>query len=133
GTYAGDTLDDAWQVQYFGQPPNANAGPLIDPDGDGQTNLFEHTAGLVPTDAASRFFVTIAPVPGLPTRKRIIFEPLVLTAGRTYTVKFSPDLAPGSWTTLTGTTQNDIDDQRTVTDLNATEAKKFYQVEIFKP
>ena len=48
GAYAGDAIDDAWQVQYFGQPPNANAGPLVDADRDGQTNAFEYTVGLIP-------------------------------------------------------------------------------------
>ncbi len=133
GAYAGDAIDDAWQVQYFGQPPNANAGPLVDFDRDGQTNAFEYTAGLVPTDPASRFSIAIAPVAGQPGRKNIIFNPLVLTGGRSYAVKFRPDLATGTWTTLTGTTQSDAGAQRTVTDLNATGAKKFYQVEITRP
>ena len=133
GAYAGDTLDDAWQVQYFGQPPNANAGPLVDFDRDGQTNFFEYTAGLVPTDAASRFSITIAPVPGQPTRKNIIFTPLVLTGGRSYAVKFRTDLATGSWAPLTGTTQSDAGSVRTVTDTTATGAKKFYRVDITKP
>ncbi len=133
GAYASDTLDDAWQVQYFGQPPNANAGPLVDADNDGQSNAFEYTAGLVPTDPASRFSIAIASVAGQPGRKNIIFNPLVLTGGRSYLVKFRPDLATGTWTALTGTTQSDAGEQRTVTDLNATGAKKFYQVEITKP
>ena len=39
--YAGDGLDDAWQVQYFGiNNPNGLSG--ADPDGDGQTNYFEY-------------------------------------------------------------------------------------------
>lgn len=133
GAYAGDTLGDAWQVLYFGQPPNANAAPLIDPDGDGQTNLFEHTAGLVPTDAASRFALTIAPVPGQPGQKKIVFSPLVLTGGRAYAVEFRLDLATGPWVPLTGTTQSDMGSERTVTDLNATDARKFYRVEIATP
>lgn len=133
GTYASDGIDDAWQVQYFGQPPNANAGPLVDFDRDGQTNFFEYTAGLVPTDAASRFSITIAPVPGQPTRKNIIFTPLVLTGGRSYAVKFRTDLATGSWAPLTGTTQSDAGSVRTVTDTTATGAKKFYRVDITKP
>ena len=133
GSYAGDGVGDDWQVQYFGQPPNANAAPLADPDGDGQTNLFEFTAGLVPTDAASRFTLTIAPVPGQPAQKRLIFNPLVLTGGRIYTVKFRTDIATGTWTTLTGTMESDTGTERTVTDQNATGAKKFYHVEITKP
>jgi hypothetical protein len=132
GSYAGDGIDDAWQNQYFGLN-NPLAGPLLDPDGDGQANLFEFTAGLVPTNPASRFSITIAPVPGQPGRKNIIFNPLVLTGGRSYTVKFRPDLATGAWAPLTGTTQSDTGAQRTVTDLNATGAKKFYEVEITKP
>ena len=60
GSYAGDGLGDDWQVQYFGQN-NPNAGPLRDPNGDGQTNAFEDTAGLVPNDPNSRFTFTIAP------------------------------------------------------------------------
>ena len=44
-TYAADGIDDDWQVLYFGLG-NPNAGPLIDPDYDGQNNLFEFTAGV---------------------------------------------------------------------------------------
>ena len=50
-------------------------------DDDGQTNLFEFTAGLIPTSPASRFNLTLAPVTGQPTQKRAIFSPLVV--GRT--------------------------------------------------
>ena len=53
--YLADSIDDAWQVQYFGLPPNPIAGPLSDPDADGQNNLFEFRTGYVPTDAGSRF------------------------------------------------------------------------------
>jgi hypothetical protein len=105
----------------------------VDFDRDGQVNLFEFTAGLVPTDAASRFSITIAPVTGQPTQKRIIFNPLVLTGGGSSAVKFRPDLTTGTWTTLTGTTPGDAGAQRTVTDLNSTGVKKFYQVKITKP
>lgn len=49
GLYAGDGIRDDWQVLYFGTG-NANAGPLLDPDNDGWTNLFEYQAGIVPTD-----------------------------------------------------------------------------------
>ncbi len=132
GSYAGNALDDAWQVQYFGLS-NPLAGPLLDPDGDGQNNRFEFIAGLIPTDATSRFKVTIAPVPGQPTQQRIVFDPLVLTNGRTYSVKTLTNLATGTWTTLTGTTQSDTGNQRTVTDPAATGARKFYKVEINKP
>ena len=31
GAYAGDGLDDAWQVNFFGAPPNPDAGPARTP------------------------------------------------------------------------------------------------------
>lgn len=130
GTYAGDGIDDAWQVQYFGED-NSNAFPNADPDGDGQDNRFEFTAGLVPTDASSRFMLSISAVSGQPTQKSLVFSPLV--AGRTYVLEFRTDLAADAWAPLSGTSQSDDGAQRTVIDLNATGAKKFYRVTISKP
>ncbi len=130
GTYAGDTLGDDWQVQHFGQN-NPLAAPGQDPDGDGQTNLFEFTAGLTPTDPQSRFQLTLAPVVGQPTQKRAIFSPLV--AGRTYTVEYRTSLTSGIWEPLTGTTQSDVGNERTITDPADTGAAKFYRVNVSKP
>ena len=61
--YSGDGLDDAWQVQYFGLN-NPLAAPLLDPDGDGHTNVFENLAGIDPTSAASFFRVTQISISG---------------------------------------------------------------------
>jgi hypothetical protein len=131
GAYASDTLDDAWQVQYFGQPPNANAGPLIDADHDGQTNAFEYTADLIPTDANSVFRLRLEAVPGQSGQKRVIFSPRL--TNRTYTVKAKPSLLTGTFTVLGSSSFSDNAQERTVTDLNASGATKFYQVEIVKP
>lgn len=130
GLYAGDGLGDDWQVQYFGLD-NPLAAPLLDPDGDGQNNFFEFTAGLIPTDPLSRFNLTIAPVLGQPGQKDVVFDPIV--AGRSYTVMTSPDLTTGSWVDLVGGSVTDNGDQRTVTDISASETRKFYTVEIEKP
>lgn len=130
GTYAGDGVGDDWQVQYFGQPPNADAGPLIDADGDGHSNAFEFIAGLIPTDAGSVFNLRIEPVPGEPGQKSVIFSPRF--NDRTYTVKASSSLLPGSFTTLGRSSISDNAEERTVTDLGATGATKFYRVEITK-
>ena len=108
-----------------------NAAPLLDPDGDGQNNAFEFTAGLIPTDPLSRFNLTIAAVPGQPGQKDIVFDPIVV--GRTYTVMTSPDLSPGSWDPLVGGNASDDGDHRTVTDSAAIETRKFYTVEIVQP
>lgn len=121
GSYAGDNLADDWQFDHFGLD-NPLAAPLLDPDGDGQNHLFEFTAGLIPTNPLSRFLVTIAPVPGQATQKQVVFDPVV--AGRSYTVKTSPDLAAASWTTLAGNTSSDT---------SATAVRKFYKVEIVTP
>lgn len=131
GSYAGDGLDDSWQFDHFGLD-NPLAAPDLDPDGDGQDNRFEFTAGLVPTDPLSRFLLRIAAVPGQPQWKHLVFQPLA--AGRTYTVEHSPDLSPASWAPLPGTSPSeDLGDQRTVTDTAATAPEKFYRVGITKP
>jgi hypothetical protein len=130
GTYAGDGLTDDWQFANFGLD-NPEAAPLLDPDGDGQNNRFEFISGLDPTDAQSRFFLTIAPIHGLPSQKQVVFNPIV--AGRSYTVMTRLDLTAGSWSPLTGGSVSDDGDHRTVTDPAASETKKFYTVIIEKP
>jgi hypothetical protein len=129
GAYAGDGIGDDWQVQYFGEN-NPLAAPALDPDGDGQTNQFEFTAGLIPNDPASVFHLLIAPVPGQPSRRKIIFSPRL--DGRTYTVQSRLTLG-GAWQPLGSSTVSDNGDERTVTDLNAAGAGKFYRVEITLP
>jgi hypothetical protein len=129
GAYANDGIDDSWQVQYFGQPPNPLAGPNADVDGTGQTNLFKFVAGLNPLDG-SRFTLSISAVNGQPSQRNVIFQPLV--SGRTYDVQFATGLATPNWQALTGTTQSDNGNQRTVTDTSAS-APKYYRVQISKP
>ena len=130
GAYANDGIDDSWQVQYFGQPPNPLAGPNADADRTGQTNLFKFVAGLNPLDG-SRFTLSIQNVSGQPSQKNLVFTPLV--GGRTYVAQFTTTLPnPNSWGTLTGTTQSDNGATRTVTDTSAS-APKSYRVQITKP
>lgn len=129
-SYAADGIDDDWQVLYFNQPPNANAGPLADPDHDGQNNLFEFTAGIVPTDPQSRFVINAASVPGQSLQKNIIFSPRF--GSRTYTVETSTSLLSNSWSTLSFFSISDAGQQRTVTDTSATGTRKFYRVKITK-
>jgi hypothetical protein len=129
GAYAGDGIGDDWQVQYFGQD-NPLAAPALDPDGDGQSNQFEFLAGMTPTDPASIFRLRIAPVPGQPLQRRIIFNPRL--DGRTYVVQMRARLSD-AWETLGASSTADNGGERTVTDLNATSATRFYRVEITKP
>jgi hypothetical protein len=130
GLYASDGVDDDWQVFYFGKD-NPDANGRQDPDGDGQTNQFEFTAGLIPTDPASRFTLKLVPVAGRPTQKRAIFGPLV--TGRAYTVEYSTSLTRDTWQRLTSAMESDDGNERTVTDTAATEPTKFYRVIVTKP
>jgi hypothetical protein len=130
GSYAGDGLDDDWQYDYFGLN-NLDAAPLKDPDGDGQNNRFEFTAGLIPTDAMSRFLLRIEPVAGEPGKKRLVFSPRF--DSRTYNILTSTTLTSDSWSALKGGSVSDNDNERTVTDQAATTARKFYRIEITNP
>lgn len=131
GSYAGDGIDDAWQVQYFGQPPNPLAGPNVDADGTGQTNLFKYVAGLDPLNPSSRFVLKIAPVNGQPGQKNLIFSPRLVD--RAYTVKAKLSLTSGSYAPLPNSSFSDNGQERTVTDFDGNGATKFYIVEITKP
>jgi hypothetical protein len=109
----------------------ATAAALVDFDRDGQSNAFEYTAGLIPTDANSVFRLRLKTVPGQPGQKRVIFSPRL--TDRTYTVKAKPSLLTGTFAPLGSSSFSDNAQERTVTDLSATGATKFYQVEIVKP
>ncbi len=130
GIYGGDHLDDAWQVQHFGE--NNPAGlASADPDGDGQSNGYEETVGSIPTDASSYFRFRIERVPGSGDRMNLIFSPRV--AGRSYVVQSRPGAATGAFVDLGAVSVADAGAVRTVTDLNAAGTNKFYRVRITKP
>jgi hypothetical protein len=130
GLYAGDGIADDWQVQYFGLD-NPLAAPALDPDGDGQTNAFEFTAGLIPTDPTSFFSLRIERVPGQPAHRRVIFHPRL--TDRSYTLEARASLISGSWQPLGGTSFLDAGDTRTITDPNAAVPSRFYRIFITKP
>ncbi len=126
------TTQESWRLQYFGIITNTgNAADNADPDGDGNNNLLEYVAGLVPNNSASRFSISAQPVSGQPGRKAIVFSPIVV--GRTYVVKSATTLNNPVWSNLTSFTTNDVGSVRTVTDLSASQSKKFYHVEITAP
>jgi hypothetical protein len=127
GAYAGDGIDDDWQVLFFGED-NPEAGPGVDPDGDGRNNFSESLALTVPTDPASHFNLRARPTPAQPGKVDLVFGPI--RTGRSYTVLYSLDLSPSGWGPLTGTTQGDAGEERTVTDPSAGGARKFYRVRI---
>ena len=130
GSYAADGLGDDWQVQYFGQN-NPQAAPGLDPDGDGHTNLFEFTAGLLPNSSTSRFSVVLEEVPGQPGQRRLAFQPAM--SGRSFTLLKSTTLAPGSWQIVPGVSASGNNGSLTLTDPAASGERVFYQVRITRP
>jgi hypothetical protein len=128
--YSGDAIDDAWQVQYFGLPPNLNATPTANPDFDGQDNLFEFLAGNHPNDAAS-FFQT-QPVLFTPGAFSIVINKVV--PGTQYTVLKTSDLnAPLSWVPLTTFTPPAVQTNVIVEDPAPAPERGFYKVSLQKP
>ena len=128
----GLTAQEAWRMQYFLTLGNTgNAADDADPDGDGQTNLFEFVAGLVPNNPASRFQLRIEPVIGEPGQKAVVFGPVLV--GRTYVVKSKGSLSDPTWEPLTSFTTSDAGNERTVIDLGAGSGARFYEVEITRP
>ena len=127
GSYAGDEIDDDWQVSFFGLD-NPDAAPGIDPDGDEQDNIFEFLAKVDPTDPSSHFTFCLQPTPGQPGKRDALFFPVY--GDRSYTVMFSSDGA--NYLPLTGATSSDSGNERTVTD-NTLGTRRFYRVDISKP
>jgi hypothetical protein len=129
GTYAADQIDDAWQVGFFGEDnPLGAAG--ADPDGDGQNNFYEFTAGISPIDPASRFLLSLVPSAAHPEWRYLVFSPRF--ASRSYQILRS-DRPDGPWHPLPGGLQSDQGFQRTVIDANPPQGRAFYRIGIVKP
>jgi hypothetical protein len=114
-----------------GQPSSSDAGPLADPDFDGQNNLFEFTAGVVPNDPQSVFRLNLESVKGQPGRNQLVFSPR--WSDRNYRILSSSTMQADSWTPVTADSVRDDGDRRIITDAGALEPQKFYRVEITKP
>ena len=130
--FAVNTPHESWRFTYFGTTENTgNAHDFADPDEDGQNNNFEFTAGLIPTDPLSRFWFHVESVAEDPQKKALIFSPIV--TGRTYELRYKSSLTEPAWTPLIDFTASDNGDERTVIDLDASAAARFYEVEITRP
>jgi formylglycine-generating enzyme required for sulfatase activity len=122
GSYAGDGLPDDWQVQYFGED-NADAGPNVDADGDGDSNLYEYHARLLPNDPTSFLSITLTPDA---TEGGALLTLSPGKAGVTYAVSTKDSLLDTDWIPLT--TMVGSDGMLEVTDMDASGLRRFYIV-----
>jgi hypothetical protein len=88
------TTYESWAAAHFPNPAAPETARTADPDGDGQTNEQEHTAGTDPKNAQSRMLVT-AISPALGGGFVITWDSI---GGKTYGVERSPDMK--IWTSV---------------------------------
>ena len=122
GSYAGDGLPDDWQVQYFGED-NADASPNVDADGDGDNNLYEYNARLLPNDPTSFLDITLTPA-AAEGDALLTLSPG--KAGVSYAVSYKDSLLDADWIPLT--TMVGSDGMLGFTDEEASGLRKFYIV-----
>ena len=122
GSYAGDGLPDDWQVQYFGED-NADAGPNVDADGDGDSNLYEYHARLLPNDPTSFLSITLTPDA---TEGDALLTLSPGKAGVSYAVSTKDSLLDADWIPLTAIVGSD--GVLGFTDVEASGLRKFYIV-----
>jgi hypothetical protein len=114
----GDGLDDAWEIQYFGNLSRNGTGDF---DGDGLSDLNEFLAGTDPTNSASTLRITGASRLPNPT---IQWQSV---PGKQYRVQFKNSLSDSAWTdisgdvTATGSTAAKVDNTQSA-------AARFYRV-----
>ena len=125
GLYAGDSIPDDWQVQYFGIN-NPKAGAERDPDFDGYDNLFEYHACLIPTDPLSTFHISLATLAD--RSHAITFSPRL--PGCSYTLMASGDLS--LWSPVNVTTVNDQGPRRTLIEGPAKSPRRFYRIAVHR-
>jgi PKD repeat protein len=125
------TSYQAWQLVYFGCTNCPQAQTNADADGTGQDNLFKFVAGLNPINSSSVFVFNTAAVPGQPTEENLIFGPI--ESGSIYTALYATNLASPIWMPLTTTLSNAVGSELIITDTNATQPQKFYEIEISGP
>ena len=115
-------------MDYFGDPPNADAAPSANPDGDPNNNEMEFLTGFDPTDGNSWFQLVYLGNSG--TTASLLLNKVI--PGRTYRIEAGPDLKSFSETVLTLSSAVEERD-KLVTDPNASQKTRFYRVDVTKP
>ncbi|MGJ8726740.1 MAG: hypothetical protein ACSHYB_19505 [Roseibacillus sp.] len=86
-SYGSDGIPDSWQISNFGLPPNNDASPAENPDGDPWDNLSEYLTGYDPTDPLSFLCFEITEIDS-----QVTFELSKMVPGTKYTLFESSDL-----------------------------------------
>lgn len=126
-SYGGDSIDDAWQVNFFGAPPNPDAAASADADGDGDSNFNEWITDFDPTDPASFLQLTVTSVDR--TADTIAFSINKVAAGRTYTIRAGTDLDGPFTETVTTLAPGPEETDKAVQATGVGPDRKFYQLE----
>lgn len=126
--YAGDAIDDDWQVRHSGEPPNPLAAPDQDADGDNRDNEFEFLTGFDPNDPEDSFEFILVDVSGT----NVTFELNKVIPDRIYTVRSGTNLLDYDETLMRFSVDGERPDH-TEQDSNATGVRKFYIIEVSKP
>lgn len=124
GLYAGDLVDDAWQVQYFGlDNPLALAG--ADPDQDGADNLYEFTTDTNPGLDTDTFALAIQRQTNL---VQVGLGPLA--TGRTYRVQRATNLFASAWSGVTNIVADSPEWVHYLADTQSEDQVNFYRVAV---
>ena len=124
--YAGDGLDDDWQVSYFGPPPNAGAAPGSDFDLDGDDNEKEFLFGFSPIDPHDFFRLAIT-VAADPSKVDLRLNRVI--PDRTYTVLTGTDLLTYPTTAVPGFSVSSAETDKLFSDVPAPSGASFIVVE----
>ena len=104
------------------------ADAALDPDGDGQTNLFEHQAGTDPFDVDSNFRIRKLESSATSNRLTLTWS---AAAYMRYRVESSASMAPGSWQPVPGLdpiTQSSASGDLSAELPVATQPRNFYRI-----
>ncbi len=123
-SYAGDGIDDDWQVLYFGEE-NPDAGPGENPDFDPNDNMLEFLTGFDPTDPLQWFQVRINGRSG--TTAALELNKVI--PGRTYRLVAGTDLQEILETVATFSVSSE-EAPKIVEDPNASGSRKLYRVKV---
>ncbi len=124
-----DGLDDYFQRQYFSPWTRPEAGPKVDPDGDGFNNQTEFYAGSIPTLASSLPQVAIKRATLDLKGTTVVWDSL---PGTKYQVYTRDEFQPQSPWRAIGTVVQGTGGEVSFLDATATNRIRFYEIQLLR-